>query len=165
MIDCGRWTDTLKQSSARTSQILPSTSLLLFVYSAIARSPLILYISISSILNHSFSVHFGFLRCTSISKTHIGEYVSKTLRHKGCCQINKNLFDTAETICIQFSAFQQCYEAFIVLGAVHILRQPKTGVPTPPLPPLSAMVSIWLTPPSSLRQLSSAFARRYMALL
>ena len=33
------------------------------------------------------------------------------------------------------------------LGAVHILRQPKTRVPTPPLPPPSAMVSIWLTPP------------------
>ena len=27
------------------------------------------------------------------------------------------------------------------LGAVHILRQPKTGVPKPPLPPPSAMVS------------------------
>ena len=36
------------------------------------------------------------------------------------------------------------------LGAVHILRQPKSGVPGPPLPPLSAMVSIWLTPPPPL---------------
>ena len=34
-----------------------------------------------------------------------------------------------------------------VLGAVHILRQPKSGVSGPPLPPPSAMVSIWLTPP------------------
>ena len=59
-------------------------------------------------------------------------------------------------------------------GAVHILRQPKSGVPGPPLPPPSAMVSIWLTPPPPLvsngqllayppsppRQLSSAFTRR-----
>ena len=36
------------------------------------------------------------------------------------------------------------------LGAVHILRQPKPGVPGPPLPPPSAMVSIWLTPPPPL---------------
>ena len=36
------------------------------------------------------------------------------------------------------------------LGAVHILRQPKSGVPGPPLPPLSAMVSILLTPPPPL---------------
>ena len=36
------------------------------------------------------------------------------------------------------------------LGAVHILRQPKSGVPGPPLPPPSAMVSIWLTPPPPL---------------
>ena len=59
------------------------------------------------------------------------------------------------------------------LGAVHILRQPKTGVRRPP-PPLSANVSFWLTPPpplvsfcqqladppSPLRQLSSAFGKR-----
>ena len=36
------------------------------------------------------------------------------------------------------------------VGAVHILRQPKSGVPGPPLPPLSAIVSIWLTPPPPL---------------
>ena len=35
----------------------------------------------------------------------------------------------------------------VPLGAVHILRQPKSGVSGPPLPPPSAMVSIWLTPP------------------
>ena len=56
-----------------------------------------------------------------------------------------------------------------LLGAVHILRQPKTGVRRPPplcqqmsafgwppLPPLSAFVSNWLTPPPpfvSFRQL------------
>ena len=44
------------------------------------------------------------------------------------------------------------------LGAVHILRQPKSGVRGPPLPPPSAIVSIWLTP-SPPRQLLSAFAR------
>ena len=33
---------------------------------------------------------------------------------------------------------------------VNILRQPKSGVPGPPLPPPSAMVSIWLTPPPPL---------------
>ena len=38
----------------------------------------------------------------------------------------------------------------VFLGAVHILRQPKSGVPGPPLPPPSAMVSIWLTPPPPL---------------
>ena len=32
------------------------------------------------------------------------------------------------------------------IGAVHILRQPKSGVPGPPLPPLSAFVSICSTP-------------------
>ena len=47
--------------------------------------------------------------------------------------------------------------AQLMLGAVHILCQPKSGVPGPPLPPPSAMVSIWLTPP---RQLSSTFALR-----
>ena len=37
------------------------------------------------------------------------------------------------------------------LGAVYILRQPKSGVPGPPLTPPSAMVSTWDTPlpPSS----------------
>ena len=60
-------------------------------------------------------------------------------------------------------------EVFHDLGAVHILRQPKTGVRRPPplcqkmsafgwppLPPLSAFVSNWLTPPPpfvSFRQL------------
>ena len=38
----------------------------------------------------------------------------------------------------------------ILLGAVHILRQPKSGVPGPPLPPPSVIVSIWLTPPPPL---------------
>ena len=61
-----------------------------------------------------------------------------------------------------------------LLGAVHILRQPKTGVRRPPLPPRSAMVIFWLTPPPPLvsncqhlddppsppRQPSSSFARR-----
>ena len=37
-----------------------------------------------------------------------------------------------------------------LLGAVHILRQPKTGVRRPPLPPRSAMVIFWLTPPPPL---------------
>ena len=64
-----------------------------------------------------------------------------------------------------------CIHEHITLGAVHILRQPRSGVPGPPLPPPSAMISIWLTPlvsngqhlaypPSPPRQLSSAFARR-----
>ena len=32
------------------------------------------------------------------------------------------------------------------LGAIHILRQPISGVFSPPLPPSSAIVSNWLTP-------------------
>ena len=32
-------------------------------------------------------------------------------------------------------------------GGVHIIREPKSGVPGPPLPPPSAMVSFWLNPP------------------
>ena len=38
-----------------------------------------------------------------------------------------------------------------ILGAVHILRQPKSGVHGPPLPPPSAMVSIWLAAPFILK--------------
>ena len=60
-----------------------------------------------------------------------------------------------------------------LLGAVHILRQPKTGVRRPPPPsvskcqlladPPSPLVSFCqqlADPPSPLRQLSSAFGKR-----
>ena len=85
-----------------------------------------------------------------------------------CCKNMANVVSQLMQICANM--LQMC----CVLGAVHILRQPKTGVPTPPLPPPSAMVSIWLTPPppsvsngqhlayppSPPRQPSSAFSRR-----
>ena len=46
----------------------------------------------------------------------------------------------------------------LVLGAVHILRQPKTGVPTPPPSPLRQQWSAFGWPPSPLRQQWSAFS-------
>ena len=45
------------------------------------------------------------------------------------------------------------------LGAVHILRQPKPGVPGPFPPPLARNGQHLAYPPSFLRQLSSAFAQ------
>ena len=48
----------------------------------------------------------------------------------------------------------------IELGAVHILCQPKTGVPTPPLPPPPSVSNgqHLADPPSPLRQQWSAFS-------
>ena len=47
---------------------------------------------------------------------------------------------TGHHIVIRFVGQMYC------IRAVHILRQPKSGAPGPPLPPPSAMVSICLTP-------------------
>ena len=44
------------------------------------------------------------------------------------------------------------------LGAVHILCQPKMGGSRPPLPPLSASVSIFPTPPPFAASVLSAYA-------
>ena len=53
--------------------------------------------------------------------------------------------------CIFLKAlYEQCEQPLIMLlknCELHILRQPKSGIPGSPHPPPSAMVCIWLIPP------------------
>ena len=87
--------------------------------------------------------------------------------------------------CIFLKAlYEQCEQPLCLIMLLkncelHILRQPKSGIPGSPHPPPSAMVCIWLIPPPGgalpslvsngqhlaypplpLRQLSSVFAQR-----
>ena len=90
-----------------------------------------------------------FLKSESITHRQILKKVRQKQRFK------QNTFTRLELSVLTLSIYMKlffwnCKPFDLQLGAVHILCQPKWGVHRPLSPPLSAMVSFWITPtPSS----------------